>query len=172
VADLNRWLLLGHLTGVIVWSASAVGAYWLVVAAGIDRRRHRDDPELERRDLWVRRRFLEVVWLEHAGLVLLLACGIGLALRYGNDWSTLVGGSSPRWLRWKLSLVFGIAVPFELYDIWLSHWHLPRLLRREPAGSARLARAWRLHDGFMWIGGGILLAVIPAIIALAVFRPL
>lgn len=162
-----RWIHLGSFT---VWSASALGAYWLVIVAGLERRRNMADPEIARRDEWVRRRFLDVVWLEHAAFVVLLASGVYRAHRFGllESWDTLFAA---RWLRWKIALIFGVVVPFEIYDMWLAHWHLPRLLRREPEGSAVRERAWQSHDRFMWIGGAILSVVIPVIAWLAVFRP-
>ena len=162
-----RWIHLGSFT---VWSASALGAYWLVIVAGLERRKNMADPELARRDDWVRRRFLDVVWLEHAAILVLLASGVYRAHRFGlfDSWDVLMAA---RWLRWKLALILFVVVPFEAYDIWLSHWHMPRLLRREPFGSPARERAWAAHDRFMWFGGAILSVVIPVIAWLAVFRP-
>jgi hypothetical protein len=171
MTGLDAWLRWIHLGAFTVWSATALGAYWLVVVARRESRRAPEDGELARRDEWVRERFLDVVWLEHVAIVVLLATGVWRAYRFGLLWSweTLL---EARWLCWKLALVGFVVVPFEAYDIWLSHWHLPRLLRREPPGSSARAAAWRHHDRFMWIGGGILALVIPVIAWLSVFRPL
>lgn len=170
MTGVDAWLRWVHVGGFAVWSASALGAYWLVLVAARDRRRSPADPEVARRDEWVRMRFLDVVWLEHAALLVLLASGVLRAWRFGlfESWDSLLDA---RWLRWKLAIVVFLIVPFEAYDIWLSHWHLPRLLRREPEGSPARERAWKRHDLFMWIGGGILAIVIPLLAWLAIFRP-
>lgn len=166
----DAWLRWVHVGAFTVWSASALGAYYLVLVAARDRRRSPADAEIARRDEWVRTRFLDVVWLEHLAIAALLASGVWRAYRFGllESVDTLLAA---RWLRWKLALIVFLIVPFEVYDIWLSHWHMPRLLKKEPAGSAVRERAWRRHDLFMWIGGAILAVVIPWIAWLAIFRP-
>jgi hypothetical protein len=148
-----------------------MGAYWLVLVAGRERAERPGDAEARRREDWVRRRFIQVVWVEHAGLLMALASGLWMLHALGLDWDTAVGARSAAWLRWKLLLVALVVVPFEAWDAWLSHVHLPRLLKTEPEGSPRLQRAWRHHDRLMWAGAWILVIVIPAILILAKLRP-
>ena len=62
------------------------------VIGGWEHRKNKADPEIARRDDWVRRRFLDVVWLEHAAILVLLASGVFRAYRFGlfESWETLM----------------------------------------------------------------------------------
>lgn len=111
-----------HIAAAVLWSGSAIGAFWFVLVSRRDTAANPDDPELVRRDLWVRAMFSQVVIVEHVAFVVLLPTGWWLM--------STVGYLALPWMKLKLALVLAIMVPLELADIWLSHRLVPRALAR------------------------------------------
>ena len=166
---LAEWYLhlkLLHITAAIVWGAVAVGAWWFVLVSWWQRRAAPDDPELERRDDWVRYHFLVVVIAEHLAFLLLIPSGVLLALALGMDMA-----NTPPWLRWKAGIALVVFVPMEVVDVWLSHWLLPRRMRDKDAAPAAYRQAVRWHEAFLWCGTVVIGVGLPAVLYLAVFKP-
>ena len=158
------WIKLVHVSAAILWCASALGAFWYVIVAGWERRQSPDDPELRRRDDWVRRHFLTVVILEHVSFVVLVPTGLVLAGMVGLPlWSG--------WSGYKVGIALGIFVPLEIYDGWLSHWHLPRRLAERDRRPEAYATAVRQHDAFLVWGGVIVGVGIPVVLWLVMLKP-
>jgi hypothetical protein len=164
--DLAFWLAalkVVHLGALIVWLGPSGGA-WLVLVL---ERRKCGDPSVASHYLY--RGFLKLLWIQHAGVLVLL--GSGLLLLYLYGFALL----EYRWLQLKLLLVLLVILPIELGDIWFSHARLPRLFAaRDPSApytpqEERALRAY--HRYFVPIGLAILLPTVVAIMWLAVARP-
>lgn len=153
-----------HIGAAMVWTASALGAFWFVIASAWDRRQHPDDPEIQRRDAWVRLQFCRAVILEHVAFAVLIPTGFMLM-------ASLHFTFAMAWFAWKVGIVTGVFIPLEIFDTWLSHWHLPRALARATEAPDALRRAERLHDGFLWGGGALVVALIPVVVYLVVMKP-
>lgn len=162
----SHYLLLKliHLSAAMLWTASALGAFWFLVVSAWERRKHPDDPEIRRRDAWVRLQFCRAVILEHLAFAVLIPTGFmlmtALRLNFGMGWFAA-----------KVAIVVAVFIPLEIFDVWLSHWHLPRALARGAEAPEVLRRAERLHDVFLWVGGALIVALIPATIYLVVMKP-
>ncbi len=158
------WWKLIHLSAAIVWCASALGAFWYVIVAWWERRKLPEDQELVRRDEWVRWHFLVVVILEHVSFLVLLPSGWYLMTSMGYK---LAMG----WLAAKVAIVVFVLIPLEVFDIWLSHWQVPRTHLRRVENPDAYARAVRLHNIFLVVGMAVVGICIPAILWLVVFKP-
>jgi hypothetical protein len=175
--DLAAWrgvLRFVHVAAFVGWAGPAMGASWFVYAAVWDRRKHPDDGERLRRELWVRRQFNRVVALEHLAFATLVVTG--LMLSESVSWAH----AGQAWLGWKLLIVFAIFVPMELVDVGLTAWFQrvmkPGAEEREAeadASGARVrARAARVQDLFMRATIPPVMIGIPIVLYLAVVKPL
>lgn len=107
-------LKLVHLGALIFWVGPSTGA-WLML-------RLNEHPNgVFGRSLF--RVFLRLVWIEHIALGGLIVSGLALAATQGYF------QHPPAWFAIKLLIVLGVIMPFELLDIWFSHFRLPALLR-------------------------------------------
>ncbi|MDP6933778.1 MAG: hypothetical protein QGG40_12720 [Myxococcota bacterium] len=155
------WIKLVHVFSVVLWTASALGAFWYVVIARWQLSRQPDDPELQRRDRWVRAQFLVAVLLEHVAFVVAVPSGLMLM-------SILEAGSIP-WMQAKLAIVLGVFLPMEVFDIWLSHLALPRAMRGDDRAWERRLVRW--HDRFLYGGGTLICVLIAIVFWLIIVRP-
>jgi len=156
-------LKLLHIGGLILWLGPSGGAWLLLQKA-----KRRLDPQTpEYRALY--RDFLPFFWVEHLGLLLLLASGVLLLSIYGH------AALSWTWLEIKLALVIGVVLPIEIIDIWFGHVRLPRWFatRKRPGAGYRAYDAYAAYERkFVPISLPLLLAAVVAILWLAIAKPL
>ncbi|MFN7975292.1 MAG: hypothetical protein U0166_23550 [Acidobacteriota bacterium] len=157
-----------HVASLIMWLGPTTSAYLLVQRAMKDRARGHPLPRAS--ELWVWRRFELLLRVEHVAFFVLFGSGLGIVHAWGLDPIAVLTGD-PRWLRIKLWLAFGVILPVELYDIWLSHRELPRLLERLASSEEDLGMALRPHAGFLARGVWVFGVLMPAFFYLAVFKP-
>ena len=160
-------LKLIHLCAAILWSASALGAFWYLIVSTWERRQD-PSPEQVRRDDWLRYHFGFVVMVEHLAFFVLVPTGLQLArvlsLPLFTPWMM-------PWLAAKLLIVWGLFIPMEVLDIWLSHWVLPRRYHRREVEHEAWVQARRWHDLFLVVGGALVVLGIPAVLYLIVMKP-
>jgi hypothetical protein len=145
-----------HLLGLLLWIGPTLGGYFILRAA-----RGTGDPKLV---AWVRRPYQTLLAVEHFGLLLVLASGLGRAWTLG--WLA----DPPAWLWLKLLLVGLVVVPVELADIWIGHFLAgPALAGVRPSPAP--ARHLRLQDRFAAYSAAPLAATLLLIVFLVVWKP-
>jgi hypothetical protein len=163
----SLWLLL-HLASVVMWLGPTTAGYLLIRRVEADRRRGRPLPREP--ELWVWRRFETLLRVEHVAFVVLV--GTGLARLDAIGLTPLdVLSHGPRWLQAKIALTMLVLVPVEIHDVWLSHVALPRQLARLEAGEGEVAALLAPHARFLARGVWLFALLVPALLALATFRP-
>lgn len=153
-----RWLLLVHVLSVIVYLGPSLGGSYVYFAA-----RRQGDPAMI---TWTLRQSIFLYNVEHLALAAVL--GSGASLLAAGGWGLLGAG----WMQWKLALVAGMILPVEIWDIAVVNYVLRQALRQGTRLDAPpLARAIRLHDRVLAVGGAIFATGVLAILALAVVKP-
>lgn len=145
-----------HIVAMILWIGPPLGAYYIVYQT------HRTgDPE---RLVWAERLAERVLRIEHVAFVFLI--GSGVYILYCTGWGFL----SLPWLRKKLML-FGGVLLFELFDIWVSHWALKKVLEApEPHLHPDWPRAERLRFWLAALGVPVGTILIPGILYFAIAK--
>jgi len=164
--DVTFWLPLVkvmHVGALIMWLGPSAGA-WLSLMIG---RRRYGEPGVASHYLY--RGFLQILWLEHLGFLLMLGSGVLLLVIHGMP--ALGWG----WLQLKLLLVLVVVIPLELMDMWFSHRRLPQIFAaREPDAPYTLQEARVLHlyhRRFVPMALPVLLATVAVVMWLAMARP-
>jgi hypothetical protein len=164
--DMAFWLAVIkvlHIAALVVWLGPSAGTWLALMLA-----RHRfGEPGVE--TLYLYRGFLQVLWLEHLGLLLMLGTGALLLGAYGLpalEWP---------WLRLKLLLVVTVIVPLELTDMWFSHRRLPEIFAAREPDAPYTTKEQRIlhlyHRRFVPIALPTLLATVATMMWLAVAKP-
>lgn len=153
-----RWLLLIHILSLVAYLGPSLGGSYVYLAA-----RRRGDPTLI---LWTLRQSIFLYNVEHLALLALLASGA--AMLAAGGWALLAAG----WMKWKLALIAAVILPVEIWDVAVVNYVLRRALQQGVRLDAPpLARAIRLHDRVLAVGGAIFTAGVLAVLALAVIKP-
>lgn len=155
-----------HLLAVMawVWSTSVAYAFYLVPIFKAWRRNPLDR-EIVRARNWAIERFDEGATYEHIAFPIILVTGPLLYLAGG--WSSSVG-----WLVLKLLIVFGIFLPIELMDYYLSHGPGNKGKLREAGNGEGYEIAIHRHWWFLLVSSPIVMVFAFAIVILAVLRPI
>ncbi len=125
-----------HLLSVIFWIGPALGAYWMLFNLWSSQH----PSTIERAELACER----MLRVEHIAFVMMIVTGA--AMLASDGWLLL---STP-WMQQKLGL-FAMIVMFEMYDIWVSHIALPKILatRADVDGAqnrrASVLRLWLIR---------------------------
>ncbi len=149
-----------HLIGLIVWIGPSLGGFWMLLRA-----EKTGDEKLE---IWVRRRFEQLVNVEHVGLLLLLVGGIGMV--WATEWGPLKQG----WFQWKLGIIIGVILPLEVADVTMVNFVVGRALREIQEGcgyTTRYLEAVRSYKRFVMASVVLLAVALPAIFWLAIWKP-
>lgn len=155
-----------HIVCMAAWFMSTSVAYlWFVRVAYLQAERHPQDPELQRRREWAMQQFADGALLEHVAFVLLIATG---AMMYWLSGWTL----GLNWLGLKVAIVALVFVPMEVFDLGLSHLGGNKALLRAGGDEGRRQRLMRWHWQLLRLSTPLVLIFIPALIFLAVFKPL
>lgn len=151
-----------HLGALVLWLGPSGGA-WLVLMLA---RRQVGEPGVVTHYLY--RGFLQMLWFQHLGLLMMLGTGILLLSIYGFD---AIGMT---WLKLKLALVLGVIIPIEIADMWFSHKRLPGIFSsRRPDAPYTVQERHLLslyHRRFVPVALPALLATVVAIMWLAVAK--
>lgn len=146
-----------HIVFLVLWLGPATGAYWVVLRMG-----QKNSPDIALR---LEKFFEEILLVEHFAFLGLLATGLLL-------WHAMqVPLHDLPWLEGKMVPVILICA-IEIFDVWISHLYFRRHVMKNPeAFEKNLPRFLRLRKIFYWITVPLLFALIPATMALAVFKP-
>ena len=155
-----------HIVGIILWLGPTLAGWYYIRAAGQHTRRQ-SRQAVSKLELWVRRKFITLVNLEHLGLLLLLVGGASMALRDPQAW-----WAQP-WLRYKIILTAAVILPLEAMDIYFTNVMLARALRRlrVDRNDEDSLHAMKRYDRFVTVAVWILGVILPALFWLAIFRP-
>lgn len=149
-----------HLIGLIVWIGPSLGGFWVLLQA--------EKSGDERLEIWVRRRFERLVNLEHLGLLVLIAGGIGMT------WATEWAPFRLEWFQWKMAIVVGVILPLEVADVAMVNLVMARALREIPEDggyTTRYLAAVRAYKRFIMASIVILAVALPSVFWLAVWKP-
>lgn len=153
---LYAWLKLAHLLSLVLWIGPPLGAYYALIRA-----HGTGDRE---RIVWVERITERVLVAEHVALLLVIASG--LALVSVGPWQLF---ETP-WLRNKLLLFLGV-LAFEVFDMWLAHRFMSRLLScDDPLSHPEWGRAERLRRWLIAAAIPVGLILLPGMFLLAVLK--
>ncbi|MFO1425614.1 MAG: hypothetical protein U1F11_01295 [Steroidobacteraceae bacterium] len=147
-----------------VWSTSVAYAFYLVPIFKAWRR-NPGDPDIVRARNWAIERFDEGATYEHVAFPLILVSGPLLYIAGG--WNTGVG-----WLMLKLLIVFGIFLPIEVMDYYLSHGPWGKLRLRLAGDPVAYETAIHRHWWFLLVTSPTVMIFAFAIVFLAVVRPI
>jgi uncharacterized membrane protein len=143
-----------HLLSVLFWIGPPLGAYCFLFAA------HRSGDRA--RIVWTERIAERVLAAEHIAFAAMIASGAWLV------WLSEGALLAMPWFEKKLGCFAGVFL-FEVFDIWISHHVLARVLREpDPAGSPGWRRAMQLRRSLFFAAIPVALLLLPAIFYFAV----
>ncbi len=164
--DISFWIPVVkvlHLGALVLWLGPSGGA-WLVLMLA---RRRLGEPGIVTHYMYLG--FLQMLWFEHLGLVLMLGSGALMLSMYG------VPLLSMTWIEVKLLLVLGVVIPIEIADMWFSHRRLPQMFATRRPDAPYTKAEWRLltlyHYRFTPVALPLLLVTIITIMWLALAKP-
>jgi uncharacterized membrane protein len=146
-----------------IWSTSVAYAFYLVPAFKAWRR-NPNDPEIVAFRNWAIERFDDGAVYEHIAFPLILITGPLLLIIGG--WNLSVG-----WLVLKLLIVFGIFLPIEALDYYLSHGPGNKVKLRTAGNAQGYELAVHRHWWFLLLSSPVVMVFAFAIVILAVVRP-
>ena len=141
-----------HLVGLVTWLGPSAGGYLLLLLA-----RGEPNPAAE---LWLLDRYLVLIYVEAAGLALMLVTG--LVMRLSNP-----ALKEARWLKLKLLKVFCVIVPIEAAQLIVYHITVKPAVR----SGIGVEGAVRAFDLFSLAAVALLAITVPLVFYMAVFKP-
>lgn len=151
-----------HLGSLIAWLGPTLGAWWMLRLAN----RQFGEPSMISQFLYVS--FLHLLRVEHSAFVLLLISGAGMV------WFSPV--LPQPWLWFKLTLLLVVIIPLEIFDIWFSHYKLPRVFAvrhpSRPYSKQESALLHVYHQRFVPLALILLPPTILSIFWLAIYKPM
>ena len=154
-----------HVLAVMIWGWSTmVGFGWYLRPMYIKWLHNRDDPVARERRNWAMEHFDSGVIAEHVAFPIVILTG--LIMFVVGDWQL-----GMNWLTFKLALVFGIFVPMETVDYYLSHFGGNKAKIRKTGDMERYERMIQIHWKFFIVTTPLVALFIPTIIFLAIVKP-
>jgi len=156
-----------HLVGVLLWIGPSLGG-WLFVERAAQERRRAGARFPTEREVWALRNFSMLIWVEHAGFLLLVLGGVGRIIVLDLPWAEI------HWLYAKVMIISVIILPLELVDVYHSHWCLPKALTSWEAGehSDDVREQLQKYRVFLTRTAVLLAVLLPTLGILAVFKPI
>ncbi len=147
-----------------IWSASTAYAYYLLPVMKAWRR-NPEDPEIIPVRNWAMERFDEVVIYEHVAFPIVLITGPLLYIAAG--WN-----AGAAWLDLKLLIVFGVFVPIEVMDYYLSHFGGNKHKLRASGDTVAYERAVHRHWWFFLVTTPAVMIYGTLVVLLAIAKPI
>lgn len=142
-----------HIAALVVWLGPSTGGYLLILVSHIHRQ-----PEVE---IWLRREYISLIYIETTGFLLLLSSGLGML--YASRWTL----SKQWWLRKKLFIISVAILPLVVLQFYIYHIRVKRAFMT----GTGMEEAVFLYDRFSIVAFLILALAVPAVFWLAVFKP-
>lgn len=162
--------LLLHIVAAIAWIGPALGAwsFYLRRKLWVEREPGPREPV----DDWVVSELLRVLAIEHFAFILLISSGMARAYAVGLTHGNALSEAAPLWFRMKLWTVALLVIPFEVFDVYLAHWLLPRAMAERRENPEAFEASLKKHDQVVWFGSVVLGFGIPLILYSVTFRPI
>jgi uncharacterized membrane protein len=142
-----------HITGLVTWLGPSTGGFIMVYLSL--------SSEQIVIELWLRQKYLSLVHIETAGLIIIIVSGLGMLL---SSAETLRGKS---WIKIKGYIVILVFVPLELVQLYL--YHVP--FKKAFASGQGLQEAILLFDRFSVIAFVLLAITVPVVFIMGIFKP-
>ncbi|MCB0219048.1 MAG: hypothetical protein KDH09_05080 [Chrysiogenetes bacterium] len=154
-----------HVLAVMIWGWSTmVGFGWYLRPMYIKWLRNPGDEVARERRNWAMEHFDRGVVPEHVAFPIVIVTG--LLMFMVGDWHL-----GMNWLTFKLALVFGIFVPMEAVDYYLSHFGGNKEKIKKTGDMERYEKMIRVHWKFFIVTTPLVAIFIPTIIFLAIVKP-
>lgn len=154
-----------HVLAVMIWGWSTmVGFGWYLRPMYIKWLRNPGDEVARERRNWAMEHFDRGVVPEHVAFPIVIVTG--LLMFVVGDWHL-----GMNWLTFKLALVFGIFVPMEAVDYYLSHFGGNKEKIKKSGDMERYEKMIRVHWKFFIVTTPLVAIFIPTIIFLAIVKP-
>lgn len=159
------WIKFIHVFFVMIWSWSTAVAYtWYVKGAFLRWEKNPDDPVVIQRRNWAIEQFDKGVVMEHVAFPIILITGPLLYII--GPWSL-----DFTWLLIKLTIVIFVFVPLEIIDYWLSHFGGNKLKLKQRNEMDKYENAIQQHWKFLKASTPVIMFFVPAVIFLAIVKP-
>lgn len=155
-----------HVFFVMIWAWSTAVAYtWYVKGTFLRWEKNPNDPTLIERRNWAIEQFDKGVVMEHIAFPVILITGPILYLI--GPWSL-----DFTWMLVKLTVVVFIFVPMEIADYWLSHFGGNKAKLKHKQQMDKYEQAIQQHWKFLKLTTPVVMLFVPAVIFLAIVKPM
>lgn len=155
-----------HVFFVMIWAWSTAVAYtWYVKGAFLRWEKNPNDPTVIQRRNWAIEQFDKGVVMEHVAFPVILITGPLLYLI--GPWTL-----DFTWLLIKLTVVVFVFVPMEIADYWLSHFGGNKIKLKNNQQMEKYERAIQQHWKFLKVSTPVVTFFVPAVIFLAIVKPM
>ncbi len=149
----KKFFKIFHVAGLIVWLGPSSGGYWFIILSYVQ-----TQTSIEQ---WLRKHYLSLIYMETAGLLLLIVSGLGMLSVL--QWIPL----KLMWMKIKLFIVILIFIPLESIQLYI----YLKFIKEAFAMHRGIANAALLYDRFSIFAFFLLLIAVPTVLSLSIFKP-
>lgn len=142
-----------HIAAIAIWLGPSAGGYFMIIVSHLNK-----EPTIE---MWLRREYLLMIYFETASFIIIVMSGFGMI--YSTKWAIL----RKWWLRIKLFIILFSIVPL----VFLQFYLYEMVIKRAFLTGVGVEEAISFFDRFSKVALLILFIAVPAVSALAVFKP-